>query len=344
MGFRNPILTATDPTARAAAAAASSTAGDALTLAGNKNHVFLSATAPAAPSYGFTVDDLWIDTAHGNRVNTWTGSAWAVQQYGTAAIAAGAITADQIAVGAITAGKLDADAINGRTITGGTFTTAPATTSQIPAAGAILAESQDEQGFPYGALSFTDGYAADTASYIMGKADYNPRSVAVTLGGGITLQAGRYNNTQGPSLSVKVETDGAGAVRPVARISAPFEPVSSAPAPYIAPPFINNPNPGQEQLTVYQLASGLFFLSGFLYNNSAGAVSAAGTQLASVPPGYQPATGVIYLHAHFATTSAGSIPCYLQSNGGIYLAAGSIPSAAYLVFHCPYRIDVPKHA
>lgn len=252
----------------------------------------------------------------------------------------------QLPDGAIPGSKLSADTFTGRTFTGGTFQTAlPAPDSPVPPAGANLREATDANGDPYGLLEFTDGIYADASSYIMGKADYNPRSVAATTGGGITLQAGRYNGQDGPSLSVKVETDGAGYVRPAARVSVPFEPVATDPASFIAPPFVNDPFTGNEQLTVYRLSSGLCFLAGILQHTGATAISAANAQIASVPVAYAPPTGSTFLQGFFAN-AGGTVTCYLSPNGGIFLAGGSppIPAGSFLVFHSVYRTDVPKHA
>jgi hypothetical protein len=84
--------------------------------------VFVQGTAPTANR----VNDLWVDTAAGNAIFTWTGAAWAAQQFGTGAIAANAITAALIAAGTVVAGIINgttvtAATINGSTINGSVF-------------------------------------------------------------------------------------------------------------------------------------------------------------------------------------------------------------------------------
>jgi hypothetical protein len=85
--------------------------------------ITFAATAPAGPHTG----DLWYDTANGNQVSQWNGSAWVAYQYGTAAIGTGAITASQIAANTITAAQLAAGIVyagivNSTTVNAATFT------------------------------------------------------------------------------------------------------------------------------------------------------------------------------------------------------------------------------
>jgi hypothetical protein len=134
MGFRNPITTAVDTVARAAAsqaqttaaaanataAAAQAAADNSLQVASARNHIFVQSNQPVTS----TLDDLWINPANGNQVKSWDGSAWQPAVYGTQAIAAGAITTDLLAAGAVAAGKIAADAIDGKTITGAIFQSA----------------------------------------------------------------------------------------------------------------------------------------------------------------------------------------------------------------------------
>jgi hypothetical protein len=164
MGFRNPITTAVDPTARSAAAAAqtaannaqasansaSTAASTAQSTANGKNTIFTQSTTPTANA----VNDLWVDTGNGRRLSAWNGSAWAVQQFGNLAIspgtlvasdvlasgtitaaqiAAGTITATQIASGTITAGLIAAGTITATQIASGTIT------AGLIAAGAVAA-------------------------------------------------------------------------------------------------------------------------------------------------------------------------------------------------------------
>lgn len=77
--------------AYAAANLANTNATTAIALAGTKNTVFYSGTAPTANANG----DLWIDTANGNKLYQWNGSAWVSVQDTAIAAAASAATAAQ---------------------------------------------------------------------------------------------------------------------------------------------------------------------------------------------------------------------------------------------------------
>jgi hypothetical protein len=94
--------------------------------------ITFAATAPASPHTG----DLWYDTANGNQVSQWNGSAWVAYQYGTAAIGTGAITASQIAANTITASQLAAGIVyagivDSTTIEGATFVAGTAPNPQV---------------------------------------------------------------------------------------------------------------------------------------------------------------------------------------------------------------------
>ncbi len=74
--------------------------------AGSGAKVTIASTAPSSPTTG----DLWYDTALGNVLEQWNGSAWTAYQYGAGAIATGAITATQIANSTITAAQISGSA------------------------------------------------------------------------------------------------------------------------------------------------------------------------------------------------------------------------------------------
>jgi len=106
-------------------ATAQSRADASYTLANGRNRVFPQATAPTAAGSSLIAGDLWIDTANGRRLSTWSGSAWVLQQFGTEVFAAKSINAQNLFVdGSIYAAALNAAAINGKTITGATIRTA----------------------------------------------------------------------------------------------------------------------------------------------------------------------------------------------------------------------------
>lgn len=56
-------------------ASVSATAGGALSVANGKNKNYVGTTAPS-PSANNVVGDLWIDSANGNKINRWNGTAW----------------------------------------------------------------------------------------------------------------------------------------------------------------------------------------------------------------------------------------------------------------------------
>ena len=122
------------------ASTANTTAGNALTSANGKNKVYHSASQPTGGTY--VVGDTWFDTDDGYKMYTWTGSAWAPEQFGNAAIHDLAITNSKIAngtienakikaldVGKLTGGYIDAVHINagdfnvGDFVNDGTYTT-----------------------------------------------------------------------------------------------------------------------------------------------------------------------------------------------------------------------------
>ena len=79
--------------------------------------VFVQGTAPVANH----VNDVWVNTASGNEIETWNGSAWVPQQFGTGAIQASSITSGLIAANAVVAGLVAAGAIDGQVINGVTI-------------------------------------------------------------------------------------------------------------------------------------------------------------------------------------------------------------------------------
>ena len=74
-----------------AANLANTQATTAIALAGTKNTVFYSGTAPTANA----VNDQWIDTAAGNQLYIWNGTSWVSVQDTAIAAAASAATAAQ---------------------------------------------------------------------------------------------------------------------------------------------------------------------------------------------------------------------------------------------------------
>lgn len=102
--------------------------------------VTFSAIEPPNPANG----DLWYDSANGNQLKQWNGSAWAPYQFGTGAIAAGSVTAALIAANTITATQIAAGTITGDKISSNAITSdkiaAQTITASDIAAGAITAD------------------------------------------------------------------------------------------------------------------------------------------------------------------------------------------------------------
>lgn len=127
------------------ARAAQTSANSAKTTADGKNTVFYATTAPATA--GRKINDIWFDTANGNRMYYWNGSAWTLRQFGTNALAELSITNALIAnaainnakianidAGKITTGIIDADRIGAGSLTVGKLTAAALAEIQKPAA------------------------------------------------------------------------------------------------------------------------------------------------------------------------------------------------------------------
>lgn len=126
------------------ATAAATAAGTALTAANGKNRVWYQGTAPAGT--GHKIDDVWFNTAQGNRMARWTGSAWDVVEFGGAALANLAVTNAKIAdatiqnakianldAGKITTGTLDAARIAALSISTGKLAAESVTAEKIAA-------------------------------------------------------------------------------------------------------------------------------------------------------------------------------------------------------------------
>ncbi len=91
-----------------------STADTALLSANGKNKNFYQASAPTS-SAGLTAGDLWFDTANGNRVSEWTGSAWVLRPFG--ALAVTNLDAGSITTGTLNAARIDVSDLLSRRVT-----------------------------------------------------------------------------------------------------------------------------------------------------------------------------------------------------------------------------------
>lgn len=106
----------------------------ALDTADGKNKIFIQGTAPTATAVG----DTWIDTATGNALKTWSGSAWVIRTFGQGAITALSITAAEIAAGTIIASRIAAGTITANEIAAGTITANRIATGTITAASGVI--------------------------------------------------------------------------------------------------------------------------------------------------------------------------------------------------------------
>jgi hypothetical protein len=89
----------------------------------------VSATAPASP----LANDLWINTAAGNAIEQYNGTAWVLYQFGSGSIAANSIAAAQITANTITASQIAAGTITATQIAANTITAAKIAANTITA-------------------------------------------------------------------------------------------------------------------------------------------------------------------------------------------------------------------
>jgi len=92
----------------------------------------ITTVAASAPG-GAIAGDLWIDTASGNAIYQYSGSAWVLYQFGSGSIAANSIAAAQIVANTITASQIAAGTITATQIETGTIV------ASLIAAGTITA-------------------------------------------------------------------------------------------------------------------------------------------------------------------------------------------------------------
>lgn len=166
----NAAQTAANNAASAASAAqttansASSAASAAQTTANGRNRILRQSTTPTGT---FVTGDTWFDTANGNRVSVWTGSAWSLSQFGNAAVAnldAGAITTGTLAANRIAAGSIDVSKLVAGTLTSasGVFGTMDASVINAGTLNAarIGTGSIDATKIATGAITATNGIIA----------------------------------------------------------------------------------------------------------------------------------------------------------------------------------------
>jgi hypothetical protein len=79
---------------------------------------YVQSTAPSGANAG----SLWIDTAAGNALYQYSGSAWTLYQFGSGSIAANSISAGQMVANTITASQIAAGTITTSQIAAGTIT------------------------------------------------------------------------------------------------------------------------------------------------------------------------------------------------------------------------------
>jgi hypothetical protein len=318
MGFRNPITTLVDQTARDAAAAAQSSANNALAVASARNHVFVQSNAPTTT----TLDDLWINPANGYQIRSWDGSSWQPVAFGTAAIAAQAITADlvaagaigagAIAAGAITADKLTADAINGKTITGVDVATGAAGTARVH-----LYESVNAHGAPMGVVELDNGRAGDT-----------PARVTMDSGAGgasLTIDGGTYGGKALPVL--KFTSDG---FTDTASLTVPLSALQAAGISWVSG-FIADYGAGFMPSQVRLMADGRVQLSGVVKNVNASAIAVTSV-IGTLPSWAAPTSGTVILGL---ISNAGLMHVDVGTDAKLRLQT-SLPSGAWISLTSTY--------
>lgn len=82
------------------AAAAQTTANNAMTAANGKTRIFYQNDAPAV---GMAVGDMWFDTDGGNAIYQYTANGWVLRQLGSGSLAANSVTAVEINVATLSA-------------------------------------------------------------------------------------------------------------------------------------------------------------------------------------------------------------------------------------------------
>ena len=142
--------------ARTAADAAAAKATSAQTSADGKSTVVY---APTAPGGAHQIGDTWFDTANGNRVARWDGSAWALVPLGTAALANLAVTNAQIADATIQSAKISA--LDAAKITTGTLAADRIATKSLSADQVMIGGGQNMFPDPY--LLAGDTYTGSAA-------------------------------------------------------------------------------------------------------------------------------------------------------------------------------------
>jgi hypothetical protein len=214
-------------------------------------------------------------------------------------------------------------------------------TGGVAAGVRIYQDATDDWGRTAGVLEFNDGAANDTPATITQGSVPVPRSVTDTYGR-LTITGGSYA-TDGsggaimaaPTLRLGVEQKSPddGTPTPRARISQPFDAIDSAAATLVAP-FRNYPAAGLERLTVWQLASGLFFMSGVVQNSAA--ASASGV-MATVPARFTPPGASPILFGYIG----GNAICRLdlRGDGSLSLTDPALSASNFIAVRAMWRND-----
>jgi hypothetical protein len=102
--------------AKDTADSAADAAGAALTSADGKNTVYHQTAIPTGGNY--IIGDMWFDTANGNRLSIWNGSAWALAKFDYNALTINKLSAISADLGNVTAGNISGVTMN---LAGGKF-------------------------------------------------------------------------------------------------------------------------------------------------------------------------------------------------------------------------------
>lgn len=160
-------------------------AQNAQTTANAKNAVIYQDYVPETTS-DRKLYDVWFDTANGNLMYYWNGSAWTPRKFNTSALAEKCITADLVAANAITADNIVA----------GTITSAQLNTSEIFSNSAVITQIFAQNVTATGTITggtFIGG-SIKSSNYQAGTSPYSGAGMLVNLANG-SIEAKKFGVT-----------------------------------------------------------------------------------------------------------------------------------------------------
>ena len=160
-------------------------AQNAQTTANAKNAVIYQDYVPETTS-DRKLYDVWFDTANGNLMYYWNGSAWTPRKFNTSALAEKCITADLVAANAITADNIVA----------GTITSSQLNTSEIFSNSAVITQIFAQNVTATGTITggtFIGG-SIKSSNYQAGTSPYSGAGMLVNLANG-SIEAKKFGVT-----------------------------------------------------------------------------------------------------------------------------------------------------